>query len=149
LRRFDTFHFFDRQGRRFDVRPQRYLPAPFHLLASFLGLRYLGVRDRLRIVRNVVSLASLPGGNGTSSRARSTLADSTIARWLVRHGATAEAVGCFRTCSAQSRCRWSALLPRGLEPVGAAGSSGRTLRSPRPPTAVCARYCNCQSSPSR
>ena len=45
----NCLHFFDQQGRRYDVAASRWLPAPFHLGPSLWRLRYLSFGERLRI----------------------------------------------------------------------------------------------------
>jgi squalene-associated FAD-dependent desaturase len=57
FRRERTLHFFAPDGRRFDVRGSRWLPAPFHLAPSLLRLSYLSRKDRIEVVR---ALAKLP-----------------------------------------------------------------------------------------
>jgi squalene-associated FAD-dependent desaturase len=54
------------------------LPAPFHLAGSFLGARYLGWFDKLRIAYGLACLRSSRGDRTGES----------FAEWLLRHGQT-------------------------------------------------------------
>jgi squalene-associated FAD-dependent desaturase len=57
FRRYDTLHFFGPDGRRYDFRGSRRLPAPLHLAPALMGLKYLSLADRIGIGRAMVRLA--------------------------------------------------------------------------------------------
>lgn len=62
------------------------LPAPFHLLASFAGYKYLTLRGKIEIARALLSLRLNPKG------AR---ADLSFAQWLRLHGQGAQTIRSF------------------------------------------------------
>ncbi len=51
IERHRALYFFGLDGRRYDVRPSRWLPAPLHLLPSFWRMKYLSWRERVAIAR--------------------------------------------------------------------------------------------------
>jgi squalene-associated FAD-dependent desaturase len=73
--------------RRYQLRAARFLPAPLHLVPSFLQLRYLSLRDRLGIARALWKLM------------RSRLVDCqrqpTVGRWLTQQGQSTAAIEQF------------------------------------------------------
>lgn len=66
-------------GRHYHVAAAPLVPAPFHLMPDFLRLGYLGFVDRLRIVRTLGRLATLPPGGERDDTA-------TVGPWLARQG---------------------------------------------------------------
>jgi squalene-associated FAD-dependent desaturase len=66
------------------------LPAPLHLLAGLLGLRGVGLRDRLGLVRAGARLAAAARGPHSAA-----LEDVTVAAWLDRLGQSAAARRAF------------------------------------------------------
>jgi squalene-associated FAD-dependent desaturase len=71
----------DRRRSRFRADP---LPAPLHLGRSFLGLHYLGLREKLGIARCLLRLRALPGD-----------AEGSFLDWLTRNGQTTAAIQRF------------------------------------------------------
>ncbi len=71
----------DRQVSRF--RADR-LPAPFHLLRSFLGARYLTLGEKLRVARGLLRLQREPAED-----------DPPFLDWLTRHGQTPRTIERF------------------------------------------------------
>lgn len=67
------------------------LPAPLHLLAGLLGLRGVGLRDRLGLVRAAARLAAA----ARDPHAATALEDVTVAAWLDRLGQSAAARRAF------------------------------------------------------
>ena len=51
IERHEALYFFGPDGRRYDVGPSRWLPAPLHLLPSFWRMKYLSWRERMAIAR--------------------------------------------------------------------------------------------------
>lgn len=95
FRRYDRLHVIGPDGRRFDIAPHPWLPAPLHVLPSLLGLRYLGFPDRLRIARAMLHLAACPATGPD---------EPTMAAWLLRQNQSPEAIRTF----------WSVLLQSAL-----------------------------------
>jgi squalene-associated FAD-dependent desaturase len=62
-------HFISPAGTRHDFSPARWLPAPLHLLPGLMRLRYLPLKDRLRIAAGMVRLAGRSGTDATDSLA--------------------------------------------------------------------------------
>jgi squalene-associated FAD-dependent desaturase len=89
LRRDQTLYFFGPDGRRCDVSPSRWLPAPLHLLPSLLQLKYLSLRERLDIVSALRTLARTP--------AHADPAKLTMGQWLRTAGQTERAIELFWT----------------------------------------------------
>jgi len=54
----ETLHFIGPDGKQYDVAASAWLPAPLHLLPSLWRLRYLAHRERRRIMRTMLRLAS-------------------------------------------------------------------------------------------
>ncbi|HEY1066920.1 MAG TPA: FAD-dependent oxidoreductase, partial [Pirellulales bacterium] len=54
-----TLYFFGRDGRCSKFRGSRGLPAPLHLTGGLLGLKYLSLRDRIRIGRSLMALGRM------------------------------------------------------------------------------------------
>jgi squalene-associated FAD-dependent desaturase len=77
------FHFLtpDRRLSRFGADP---LPAPFHLLRSFLGAHYLSPSEKMRIAWGLACLSRTPPD-----------ADPPFQEWLRRHGQTPRTVARF------------------------------------------------------
>jgi len=121
---FADIHLISSDGRRFDLRPSRRLPAPCHLLPSLLRLRYLSRGERLAILRAAQSLrrsrpsvprphadptaAAAPtspahptspadSSNSTAAAApeSSAAAEQTIDRWLRAQGQSRRAIEQF------------------------------------------------------
>lgn len=76
----DELLFLGPEGQRCRFR-ETALPAPLHLLGSFLGLCYLTLMQRLRLCRDVTRLAH---------RRWKDAADLSFEDWLVRHSRTAD-----------------------------------------------------------
>lgn len=85
--RHSTLHFYSPDGRRFDLRAARWLPAPFHLAPSFLRLGFLSRRERLGIGLALLKLARLNPSCDSEG--------STIGQWLRRHGQSENAIRRF------------------------------------------------------
>ena len=94
LRWHDTLHFFGPDGRRYDLRGAKWLPAPLHLAPSLLKLGYLSWRERLRVG---VALLRLAREKPPTSRTRLTSDrdEPTIGDWLRRHGQSQRAIDRF------------------------------------------------------
>lgn len=71
----------DRAGNRGVLWSTRFLPAPLDLLPSLLLYRHLGLMDRLRIVRGMMSIR---GTNREREHAR--LESMSFRDWLLEHG---------------------------------------------------------------
>jgi squalene-associated FAD-dependent desaturase len=71
----------DRRVSRFQTDR---LPAPLHLVRSFLGAHYLGAGEKLRIAWGLACLQRLPES-----------ADPPFLQWLYDHGQTRRTVDCF------------------------------------------------------
>lgn len=70
-----TLHFLAPNGRRYDFRGSRWLPAPLHLAGGLWGLKFLSMRERFGIGRAMLSLAR-----------EKTPCTATMAEWLAAHG---------------------------------------------------------------
>jgi len=104
---FETIHLLLAEGRCFDLRPSRWLPAPVHLLPSLLRLRYLSVRQRLGILRAAVGLRRFGSPGPPDSLARwgdpstgpagrsGVIAEQTIDQWLRSQGQSRRAIDQF------------------------------------------------------
>ena len=71
-------HFIAPDGARYGLSAAPLLPAPLHLAPALMRLGYLGLPDRLRILRTMGRLARLPAGKEDAT--------ATIGRWLRRQG---------------------------------------------------------------
>ncbi len=60
FQRHEVLHFFGPDGRRYDVRGSKWLPAPFHLAPSLLRLGYLSFAERWSAARAMLRLARTP-----------------------------------------------------------------------------------------
>jgi len=87
FRRYRRLHFIGPGGSRHDLAGCRLLPAPLHLVPGLLRLGYLGLRDRLRILRTMTRLARLDPGGSTP--------DATIGPWLREQGESDRAIERF------------------------------------------------------
>jgi squalene-associated FAD-dependent desaturase len=66
IRWFDSMTFVEAGGRRSVLKPS-FLPAPFHVAPSFLGLKFLNAWDKIVLSRALAALiASQPKDNGAS-----------------------------------------------------------------------------------
>lgn len=94
LRWHDTLHFFGPDGRRYDLRGTRWLPAPLHLAPSLLKLGYLSWRERLLVG---LALLQLAREKPPTSQARrlSDEVEPTTGDWLRRHSQTQRAIDRF------------------------------------------------------
>ncbi len=82
----DRLHFFTANGDRYDFAPTRWLPTPLHLLAPLWNLKYLGVSQRLQILRTLVKLARWQSRDGHVP---------TVETWLRAQGHTAATIDGF------------------------------------------------------
>ena len=78
FRRDRCLWFVDPLGRVFPFHGQRGWPAPLHLAPAFVGLGFLGWRERWSIARALLALAYLPHSPE--------LDDTSVAQWLRRRG---------------------------------------------------------------
>jgi squalene-associated FAD-dependent desaturase len=62
-----------------------FLPAPFHLAGSFLGAKYLGWIDKLRVAYGLARLRTTRGDRP----------GETFADWLLRHGQTVRTINLY------------------------------------------------------
>jgi squalene-associated FAD-dependent desaturase len=85
----DRLHFFGPDGRRHDVAPSRWLPAPLHLLPSLLRLKYLSLRERWRLIRGIRRLSCSSSNDDPSG--------PTIGQWLRTQGQSERAIDLFWT----------------------------------------------------
>lgn len=113
---FAEIHLVAPDGRRYDLKPSRFLPAPLHLLPSLLRLGYLPFSQRLAILRAAWRLPRLTptmtilDGAATSQTARAPSqsagrapgaplaaqdAAQTIDRWLQAQGQSRRAIDEF------------------------------------------------------
>lgn len=74
FRRERVLHFFDPDGRRFDLQACSWLPPPLHLGPSLWRLKYLSAADRIGIGRALLRLARLRPGAAEP--------EPTIGAWL-------------------------------------------------------------------
>lgn len=84
-------HFFTKEGRRSDLAALPGLPAPLHLAASLLRLRFLRLKERWRIIKALRELAAPIAEED---------ADLSMLRWLRLHDQSPHVIERF----------WSALL---------------------------------------
>ena len=71
----------DRSGKRGVLSSTRFLPAPLDVLPSLLLYRHLGLMDRLRIVRGMMSIRRT-----NRERERERLESMSFRDWLLQHG---------------------------------------------------------------
>jgi squalene-associated FAD-dependent desaturase len=84
IRWFDSMTFIEPGGRQSVLKPTS-LPAPVHVTPSFLGLKFLGAGDKLRLTAALAILMfSQPTDDGTSFH-----------DWLIRHHQTRAAIERF------------------------------------------------------
>ncbi len=119
--RYDTLHFFAREGQRYDLRAAAWLPAPLHLATSLLRQGYLTLSERLRTGTALLSLArgQIPH-------------DESVGQWLRRHGQSEAAIARF----------WSVVLVSALgETIDKASllPAGKSLSMASWPTALAIR----------
>jgi zeta-carotene desaturase len=86
IRFYREYYFVERGGRASRLRPWG-LPAPWHLLPSFLGLRFLSATDKLAVVRGLRALARQAG--------RRDLDEITMGDWLAAERQTPAALRRF------------------------------------------------------
>jgi squalene-associated FAD-dependent desaturase len=91
LVRHSKLFFFGQDGQRSDFAPTTWLPAPLHLLPAMLGLNYLGWRDKLGIVRAMLSLMRLSPTKLMAQRDK----EPTVATWLAAQRQTPAAIERF------------------------------------------------------
>jgi squalene-associated FAD-dependent desaturase len=90
-RRFDTLHFFAADGRQYDLRGTRWLPAPLHLAPAFLRLGYLTRQDRWKIASALLKLARYrPPRAAAADRS-----EPVLSEWLHQQHQSASAVDGF------------------------------------------------------
>jgi len=87
FRRQRRLHFIGPDGRRYGLSATPLLPAPLHLVPGLMRLGYLGLADRLRILRTIGRLAKPP--------ARSQDDKVTIGSWLRCQGEPDRAIRRF------------------------------------------------------
>ncbi len=87
MRSDDLLHFFGPDGRRFDFRASRWLPAPLHLAPALLGLRYLKPRERMGVATAMFKLAR--------AARKETTATPSIGDWLRQNGQSEQAIQRF------------------------------------------------------
>ena len=71
----------DRTGKRGILSSTRFLPAPLDVLPSLLLYRHLGLRDRTRVVRGMMSIRRTD-----RERERERLESVSFRDWLLQHG---------------------------------------------------------------
>ena len=71
----------DKAGNRGALASTRFLPAPLDLLPSLLRYRHLGLMDRLRVIRGMLSIRRT-----NRERERERLESMSFREWLVSHG---------------------------------------------------------------
>lgn len=71
----------DRSGKRGILSSTRFLPAPLDVLPSLLLYRHLGLMDRIRIVRGMLSIRRT-----NRERERERLESMSFRDWLLQHG---------------------------------------------------------------
>lgn len=113
---FAEIHLIAPDGRRYDLKPSRFLPAPLHLLPSFLRLGYLPLSQRLAILRTAWRLPrpkptmtildgaaasqtapapSPPAGRAQAAPLAAQEVEQTIDRWLQAQGQSRRAIDEF------------------------------------------------------
>jgi len=105
IRFYPKIPFIDTRGRISRLHSS-WLPAPLHLLPSFLKLRFLSPRDRLHIASSLISLLRLPGHVAE--------AREPFRAWLERHRQSERAIGGF----------WQAIIVSALNEEPAKVSTG-------------------------
>jgi hypothetical protein len=85
FRRHGELHFFDPQGRRYDLAAVGWLPSPLHLLPGLLRLGFLTIGQRLTIIR---TMGRLMGHRPTHD-------EPTAGQWLREQGESAESIARF------------------------------------------------------
>ncbi|HUT89869.1 MAG TPA: hydroxysqualene dehydroxylase HpnE [Thermoguttaceae bacterium] len=88
FRRRRQLHFVGPDGRHYRVAAAPGLPAPLHLVPGLMQFGYLGLIDRLRIVRTLGRLARLPPEGGPTDSA-------AVGPWLSRQGESDRALRRF------------------------------------------------------
>ena len=84
IRWFDRMTFIEPRGRQSILEPSP-LPAPLHVMPSFLRLKFLNLRDKIALTRAlIVLMTQVPKDDGTSFQ-----------DWLVRHRQTPAAIERF------------------------------------------------------
>jgi squalene-associated FAD-dependent desaturase len=84
IRWFDRMTFVEPGGRQSVMQPSS-LPAPLHVTPSFLGLKFLSLRDKIALTRALVVLMTrVPKDDGTSFQ-----------DWLIRHHQTPASIERF------------------------------------------------------
>jgi squalene-associated FAD-dependent desaturase len=91
-RRFDTLHFFAADGRQYDLRGTRWLPAPLHLAPAFLRLGYLTWKDRWQIASALLKLARYRPTRAAAAADRS---EPVLLEWLHKQHQSASAIDGF------------------------------------------------------
>src|SRR5229473_490364 len=76
IRWFDRMTFIEPGGRQSILKPT-FLPAPLHVTPSFLGFKFLGVRDKLSVARGLMALIGRPPKDA-----------GNFQEWLLRHRQT-------------------------------------------------------------
>ncbi len=83
IRWFDRMTFIEPGGRQSILEPT-FLPAPLHVTPSFLGFKFLGVRDKLAVARGLMALIGRPPKDA-----------GNFQEWLLRHRQTPVAIERF------------------------------------------------------
>jgi len=83
IRWFDRMTFIEPGGRQ-SILESTFLPAPLHVMPSFLGFKFLGVRDKLSVARGLMALISPPPKD-----------EGNFQEWLLRHRQTPGAIERF------------------------------------------------------
>src|SRR5579864_1789106 len=84
IRWFDRMTFIEPGGRQSILQPSS-LPAPLHVMPSFLRLKFLTMRDKIALTRALIVLMTrVPKDDGTSFQ-----------DWLIRHHQTPAAIERF------------------------------------------------------
>jgi len=83
IRWFDRMTFIEPGGRQSILEPT-FLPAPLHVTPSFLGFKFLGVRDKLSVARGLMALIGRPPKDA-----------GNFQEWLLRHRQTPVAIERF------------------------------------------------------
>src|SRR5262249_33632432 len=83
----ERLYLFSPDGRRYEIAPSRWVPAPLHLLPSLLRLSYLSLGERFRLARAVRLLACTSPVDDPIG--------PTIGRWLRDHGQSERAIELF------------------------------------------------------
>jgi len=84
IRWFDRMTFIEPGGRQSVLQPS-FLPPPLHVMPSFLGLKFLSLRDKIALTRALVVLMTrVPKDDGSSFQ-----------DWLIRHDQTPASIERF------------------------------------------------------